>query len=843
MFGVFRSPRLSNRALPVILGWVTALTWVSAAPAAWDPSKPGQDPGFSLLPEDTDLPDLLDHTECIGGTADGFPCLNVDFLHQLTPAELGGSSGNDIWGWTDPLTGNEYALMGLNNGTAFVDVTDPEHPEFLGTLPTHTSSSSWRDVKVFSDHAFIVSEASGHGMQVFDLTQLRSVTSPPATFSNTAHYDDFGNAHNIVINEDTGFAYGVGTSDCSGGLHMVDIQDPLNPTFAGCFSADGYTHDAQCVIYTGPDTDHQGQEICFNSNEDTLTIVDVTNKAAPVQLSRTGYTGTGYTHQGWLTEDQVYFLLDDELDEGNFGHNTRTYIVDVTDLDAPQFRTWTGGISASDHNQYVKGQFTYQANYRGGLRILDITDIANGNLTEVAYFDVVPGSDSSGFSGAWSVYPYFDSGTVIVSSIEGGLFVLRPILCEAPVAPVGLAAAPGGDQVIDLTWSAAIGPAGSYNVYRSFGACPGGAFTQIASGSTSNSFTDDTVSGQVEYSYYITEVDESGFCESLASDCASTSTTGACNAPPAFAGIGSVENPGSAACRLDVEWSAATPNCGPEATYAVYRGTTADFVPAPENRVANGLAATSWSDSDVESGVESFYVVRATDSGSGTEDQNSVVASEAPSGPISDGTLALGAEIGDPQVIFTNGFDGGDTAFFHVGWEPSDARAHSGDRSYFSTYANNQCTAVETPPVQLTAGESSQLSFWTLYEIEDGWDGGVVQISDDGGATWDLLTPDQGYPGSFIPSSDACGFLSGDPSFTDVQLTWTEYTADLSPWNGQEIRVRWLFSTDGGLTLEGWYLDDLSITHAEVSGACTDGLFSDGFESGDTSAWTSLVTP
>ena len=166
-----------------------------------------------------------------------------------------------------------------------------------------------------------------------------------------------------MINEDTGFAYAVGTSICSGGLAMVDISNPVRPVSAGCFSADGYTHDAQAVVYNGPDVAHQGKEIVLASNEDTLTIVDVTNKGAPVQLSRSSYPGSSYTHQGWLTEDHQYYLMDDELDEQNAGHPTRTHIWDLSDLDAPVIiGAHDGTTSAIDHNQYVKGNFTYQAN-------------------------------------------------------------------------------------------------------------------------------------------------------------------------------------------------------------------------------------------------------------------------------------------------------------------------------------------------------------------------------------------------------------------------------------------------------------------------------------------------
>lgn len=366
-------------------------------------------------------------TACEDGFAGSYPCNNIDLLAFMPLADIGGGSGNDIWGWSDPQTGREYALMGRSSGTSFVDITDPENPVYLGNLPTETANSTWRDIKVYADHAFVVSEASGHGMQIFDLTRLRDVTSPPVTFDNDAHYSGFGNAHNIVINEETGFAYGVGTSTCAGGLHMVDIQNPLSPVNAGCFSSDGYTHDAQCIVYDGPDTEHAGQEICFNANEDTLTIVDVTDKSAPVQLSRTGYPGSGYAHQGWITEDHTYFLLDDELDELNFGHNTRTRVFNVTDLDAPTLDTiYDGPVGSSDHNLYIVGDNAFMSNYQSGLRIVDISDIAAGSLVEVGYFDVYPANDSAGFSGTWSNYPYFDSGVIVVSGTDSGLFILDP---------------------------------------------------------------------------------------------------------------------------------------------------------------------------------------------------------------------------------------------------------------------------------------------------------------------------------------------------------------------------------------------------------------------------------
>ena len=255
---------------------------------------------------------------CVDGQAAGYPCDGIDLLSFIPLAKLGagGSQANDLWGWKDPETGREFVLLGLGNGTAFVEITNPLAPVFLGHLPAHGEESLWRDIKVSRHHAYIVSEATDHGLQVFDLLQLRDVTAPPTVFTETIHYaaESLSNAHNIVINEETDFAYIVGSNTCDHGLHMVNIEKPRQPRFAGCFAADGYTHDAQCVAYDGADREHRGREVCFGFNEDTLTIVDVTDKMNPRMISRTSYNGSGYTHQGWVTDDHLFLLLGDELD-------------------------------------------------------------------------------------------------------------------------------------------------------------------------------------------------------------------------------------------------------------------------------------------------------------------------------------------------------------------------------------------------------------------------------------------------------------------------------------------------------------------------------------------------
>lgn len=214
---------------------------------------------------------------------------------------------------------------------------------------------------------------------------------------------------------------------------MVDLTDPVNPTFAGCFSdantghaSSGYSHDAQCIRYEGPDPDHAGREICFGANENALSIADVTDKENPVALAAMEYPNSAYLHQGWVSDDHRYFYMNDELDElAGAAPRTRTLVWDIEDLDDPVLvNEHLGTNEASDHNLYVQGDLMYQSNYLSGLRILDISDPENPE--EVGFFDTVPqGGDIPGFAGSWSNYPFFESGVIIVTSMREGLFVLK----------------------------------------------------------------------------------------------------------------------------------------------------------------------------------------------------------------------------------------------------------------------------------------------------------------------------------------------------------------------------------------------------------------------------------
>ncbi len=287
--------------------------------------------------------------KCVDGMAGMFPCRNVNLRAFVPLSEMGATWSNDIWGWTDPQTDREYALIGLGNGTGFFNITRSARPKYLGKLPTHTVASTWRDLEVVGHHVYIVSEADGHGMQVFDLTRLRGVTEP-RNWTEDAHLGGFGQAHTITADPVAEVVHINGATSgvtiCSnggGGPIMVDVSNRESPTLAGCNGQDGYTHDMQCVIYDGPDAAHVGSEICLGSNEDTLTITDVTDKSDPEGALATGYPEASYVHQGWLTENHKYFLSNDELDElGGEVDSTTTFMWDLRDLDNPVLGARTG---------------------------------------------------------------------------------------------------------------------------------------------------------------------------------------------------------------------------------------------------------------------------------------------------------------------------------------------------------------------------------------------------------------------------------------------------------------------------------------------------------------------
>lgn len=263
-----------------------------------------------------------------GDTNNTFRCNNIDLYHFLPHSALGSNSarGSSMWGWTSE-DDREFVAIGQYDGTAFAEISSEGKMVYLGRLPQYDPiGSNWREIRILRDYAVIGSEAIHHGVQVFDMKKLLDLDpANPKNFTQedlTGHWDELpvGRTHNIAMNEELNYAIACGSVGgnetirvrgdlpCRGGLIFLDMSDPTNITSPGCAAADGYVHDAECLVYRGPDARYYGRDICYGYNEDTLTIYDVTNKVGNTTtiISRTTYPGAEYVHQGTVNNATWY---------------------------------------------------------------------------------------------------------------------------------------------------------------------------------------------------------------------------------------------------------------------------------------------------------------------------------------------------------------------------------------------------------------------------------------------------------------------------------------------------------------------------------------------------------
>jgi len=398
---------MNSTAVRARMGLVCAAGLVGASGLALGMGPVAADPGVGVVMPDT--------SESGSWIADG---ILVQSHMPISVFPGGNSLCNDLWGYVSP-SGREYALVGFSDGFAFVEITDPTSPQLI--FWHNGPNSTWRDIKVVGTHAYGVTEAGG-GINVYDMSNIDNGT---VTFRGTT---GSGASHNIVANPDTGYIYRVGGN--GPGLRAYNTNaNANNPPFVGSWN-DFYIHDAQVVVWqNGP---LAGRELAFcnsgtgNGTGDTrLRIVDVTNKSNMVLIGDVAYSNRAIAHQGWLTEDQRYYYLNDELDESNFGFTTRTRIIDVQDPTNPiEVGFFTSGLDAIDHNLYTHNGMVFESNYRSGLRVFDYaTDPLNP--VEIASLDTFPADDAASFDGNWSNYPYFPSGTIILSDMQQGLIIAR----------------------------------------------------------------------------------------------------------------------------------------------------------------------------------------------------------------------------------------------------------------------------------------------------------------------------------------------------------------------------------------------------------------------------------
>ncbi len=384
---------------------------------------------------------------CVQGFAGQFPCRNVDFQSQISLNQFTSQpqSAANVWGFVDQNDGREYAVIGLGNGTGVVDVTDPVNPRQVVTIPGN--SSPWREVKIYQSFdagsnrfrafSYITTEAPNSGLQVIDLSGLPATAALVTTLSDTgsqhtAYISNIDYATNMALPGAEAFLYLAGSDIGSGAWRVYSLANPAQPQFiAAAPSGTEYVHDATSLLITDAraaqcGVGHNPCEVYVDFNENTVDLWDVTDKAAPIQLSSTTYSDASYTHSGWPTADQRHIFVHDETEELFRGLFTQIYTMNVDDLRNPFIvGSYQGPDTTTDHNGYTKGSFLYVSHYRRGLVVFDVSDPEE--LLEVASFDtfLAPANNSAGTDGAWGVYPFFPSGTVVISDISNGLFVLR----------------------------------------------------------------------------------------------------------------------------------------------------------------------------------------------------------------------------------------------------------------------------------------------------------------------------------------------------------------------------------------------------------------------------------
>ncbi len=377
--------------------------------------------------------------------------LNVELLSQVAVDQFDDTStwANDLSSYLSP-SGREYAILGLQRGIGFVEITDPRNPVVVATLagpdepvgdglsaPVAAAAcldecdsdgqgvlqgegSIWRDIKVNGQYAYTVNERGG-GVQIIDMGRIDEGI---VTIVETDSQIGPNKSHNVTIDAGVLFISGGNNTNGTGsgnGLLALDVAtDPERPQVLGVWN-ENRVHDSIVVSYTeGPAA---GRQIAYAfAARAGVKVIDVTDPANMTTLSTLVYPNLTFAHFGAISDDGQFLFINDELDEKQDNvASTTTYLADISDPLNPQFVTsFTNGQIAIDHNLTIRGDLLFEANYQSGLRVYDVSNAADA--VEVGYYDTFDGNETA-FDGAWGVDSSLPSGVVLVSDFSGGLFI------------------------------------------------------------------------------------------------------------------------------------------------------------------------------------------------------------------------------------------------------------------------------------------------------------------------------------------------------------------------------------------------------------------------------------
>ncbi len=333
--------------------------------------------------------------------------VNVTELANVTM----GQNTSDVWGYVDG-NGLEYALVGTQNSTRIYSLEDPSSPIARDTIIG--VSTTWRDLKSFGDYVYVVTDGSGTGLLIVDMsaapdTITHSFWSPTLTVGGVT--DQLEESHNIYIDED-GYGYLAGHNFSPGGIIILDLfTTPGTPIHVG-EADDYYSHDVyvrDSFMYTSEI--YQGQ----------FGVYDVTDRTNPVSVASQSTT-RAFTHNTWLSDSGDYIFTTDEKSNAYVESYDISDLGNISRLD--KFRPLgSEGNNVIPHNVHVLNDFLVVSYYTDGVVIVDAAQ--PDNLIEVGNYDTWPGSHG-GFNGCWGAYPFLPSGTLLASDRQTGLYVLNP---------------------------------------------------------------------------------------------------------------------------------------------------------------------------------------------------------------------------------------------------------------------------------------------------------------------------------------------------------------------------------------------------------------------------------
>lgn len=318
-----------------------------------------------------------------------------------------------VWGYTAP-NGREYAILGGALGTSFYDVTDSANIHEVDFFPAQINLSNpdqgnlWREMKVYSHYAYVVSEADTSGIEIFDLQYL------PDTVVYVRKFLAPGHRSTHSISQEGHYLYLNGANASFGhGTVVLDISDPVNPVVKGKWDV-RYVHD--CRVFR--DTIFA---MNINSGDGQVTVIDARNKDSLKTISQWLNLPNPSPHNCAVTKNRNYLYTTDEV--GSIPRLMKVW--DIQDLtNVIQVTTWqpTNITTSIVHNVEIYGDTAVIAHYTAGVRVLNISNPAQP--VEIAWYDTYPINNGNTYLGCWGVFR-FPSGKIIASDMKTGLYVLK----------------------------------------------------------------------------------------------------------------------------------------------------------------------------------------------------------------------------------------------------------------------------------------------------------------------------------------------------------------------------------------------------------------------------------